>query len=271
MTFAFAFFLLASLALASAVPFVQVRNRGRVKALLSAALVFAWVSLLGALAQIGARTASTLAAPPSAHRSRLIEGAEHEALTLLLALGGPLVLVTALGWFAHRATRSPPSPREPRRKRARIVQVRAPGKDLHEVRALVEEGLRAAGLDPASAELAQELATLPGEYAPPRGRLLLARAGKASAGCVALHGLDGGTAEMRRLYVRPAFRGQGIGRSLAQAALDEASRLGYARIRLDTPRSLREATALYRSLGFFEIAAYREHEPGELFLERTLS
>lgn len=270
MTWALAFFLLVSLALAGALPISHAPARGKVKRALVFCLALAWIALAVALAQIGARTASTLAAPPSARRSHLIEGAEHEALTLLLALGGPLVLVSALGWFAHRATRSPATPRPPRRSRARLAQARA-GRDLLEARSLIEEGLRAAGLDPASGDLAHELATLPGEYAPPRGRLLLARAGKAAAGCVALHGLDGGTAEMRRLYVRPAFRGQGIGRALAKAAIDEAARLGYSRIRLDTPRSLREASALYRSLGFFEIAAYRAHDPGELFLERMLS
>lgn len=270
MTWALAFFLLVSLALAGALPLSHAPARGKVKGALLLCLALAWIALGISLAQIAARTASTLAAPPSAHRSRLIEGAEHEALTLLFALGGPLLLVSALGWFAHRATRAPPEARPPRRRRARIAQARA-GRELLEARALIEEGLRAAGLDPTSGDLAQELATLPGEYAPPRGRLLLARTGKAAAGCVALHGLDGGTAEMRRLYVRPPFRGRGIGRTLAEAAIAEAARLGYARIRLDTPRSLREASALYRSLGFFEIAAYRAHDPGELFLERTLS
>ena len=112
---------------------------------------------------------------------------------------------------------------------------------------------------------------MPGDYAPPRGRLLLARVAGQAAGCVALRALDSETAELKRLFVRPAHRHAGLGRMLTEAALEEARKLGYARVRLDTVASMREATALYRALGFQDIAAYRENPiAGALFLEKRL-
>jgi ribosomal protein S18 acetylase RimI-like enzyme len=270
----FALFLLLSLGLSAAVVFSPPHARGKLKALLAACLLLAWVFLGVALVQIVARTASTLVAPRESRRPQVLESAAREALTLVSALGGPALLVTALAWFSHRATRVPQETGAQRRsvKRARLAQVRGPGKDLDEARALFEEYARSLDFDLGFQNFAQEVATLPGEYAPPRGRLLLARVGKTAAGCVALHGLDGGTAEMKRLYVRPQFRKAGIGRALAQAVLTEAKKLGYTRIRLDTVPAMGEATALYRSLGFFEIPSYRENPvPGALFLERTLT
>lgn len=103
----------------------------------------------------------------------------------------------------------------------------------------------------------QELAELPGAYAPPDGRLLVAIANGTSVGCVALRKLEDGICEMKRLYVQPGFRGQGIGRQLADAIIREARGIGYQRMRLDSLASLQEATALYRSLGFVEIPPYR--------------
>ena len=118
----------------------------------------------------------------------------------------------------------------------------------------------------------QELAGLPGDYAPPQGRLLLAEHEAQAAGCVALHALAPGICEMKRLYVRPAFRGKGLGRILAERVLSEARAIGYARLRLDTVEPvMKGAVALYRTLGFREIAPYRPNPiAGALYMELEL-
>jgi len=118
---------------------------------------------------------------------------------------------------------------------------------------------------------AEEVASLPGVYAPPDGRLLLARHGGRLAGCVALRKIADGVAEMKRLYVRLAFRGMHVGRALATAALEEARAIGYHTVRLDTLATMREAQALYLSMGFTDIPAYNEHPiEGTRFLEKKL-
>lgn len=118
----------------------------------------------------------------------------------------------------------------------------------------------------------KELAELPGDYAPPDGRLVLARKGADWAGCVALHRLERGICEMKRLYVRPAFRGQRLGRVLAERAVAEARAIGYTRMRLDTISStMADAVALYRRMGFVEIAPYRTNPiDGALYMELQL-
>ena len=118
----------------------------------------------------------------------------------------------------------------------------------------------------------QELAGLPGDYAPPGGRLLLAEYEGQVAGCVALHGIDDGICEMKRLYLRPGFRGKGLGRALAERIIAEARQIGYQRMRLDTVEPvMKDAVAMYRRLGFEEIASYRPNPmPGTLYMELKL-
>jgi putative acetyltransferase len=117
-----------------------------------------------------------------------------------------------------------------------------------------------------------ELRRLPGDYAPPRGALLLARIGGRTAGCVGLRPIDLETCEMKRLYVRPAFRGEGVGRALAQAVVDEGRSLGYRRMRLDTVPAMDAAQRLYRSMGFRVIPPYRFNPvAGAVYLELDLN
>jgi putative acetyltransferase len=118
----------------------------------------------------------------------------------------------------------------------------------------------------------KELAGLPGDYAPPDGRLLLATYDGAPAGCVALHKLAPEICEMKRLYVRPQFRGKGLGRVLAERIIADARQIGYLQLRLDTVEPMmRTAVAMYRQLGFREIAPYRENPiEGALYMELQL-
>ncbi len=118
----------------------------------------------------------------------------------------------------------------------------------------------------------QELAGLPGDYAPPGGRLLLASYRDQLAGCVALHSLETGICEMKRLYLRPQFRGKGLGRALAEAVIADARGIGCSSMRLDTVEPVMpNAVAMYRRLGFKEIEPYRPNPmAGALYMELAL-
>jgi len=117
----------------------------------------------------------------------------------------------------------------------------------------------------------RELAGLPGRYAPPEGRVLLAMEHERAVGCVALRKIGDGICEMKRLYVRPAFRRQNLGRALADAVLAAAREIGYERMRLDTLSSMTGALSLYESLGFQRIAPYYDNPSGAaVFLELKL-
>ena len=128
------------------------------------------------------------------------------------------------------------------------------------------------GVDLSYQGFADELATLPGKYAPPRGQLLIARGADGTAiGCVALRPMETpGCCEMKRLFVTTQGRGLGLGRALTEAIIAEAARLGYAELRLDTLPSMREAIALYRKLGFVPIAPYYAAREGTLFMALSL-
>ena len=142
---------------------------------------------------------------------------------------------------------------------------------LDEVRALLREYPSQVPVPLEVLDFEAWLDTLPGPYGPPGGRLLVARYEGEPAGCVALRGLGGGAAEVKRLYVRERFRGLGLARALVQELIDIARQIGYARLRLDTHESMIPAQTLYRSFGFTEIAPYWEHPvPGVVFFELTL-
>jgi len=139
--------------------------------------------------------------------------------------------------------------------------------DVEEVRALVREYAASLPFALDFQDFDRELNELPGDYAPPKGALLLAR----GAGCVGLRPIDKTTCEMKRLYVRPSARGTGLGRRLAEAAITEARTLGYKRMRLDTVPGMDSAQSLYERLGFEDIAPYRANPiPGARFLELQL-
>lgn len=143
---------------------------------------------------------------------------------------------------------------------------------LSHVRCLFEEYAASLGVDLFFQGFAEELATLPGSYAPPAGRLLLATQDDEIAGCVALRPLEPAICEMKRLYVRPTYRSLGVGRMLAERVVQEARNAGYGCMRLDSLPSMVAALSLYRQLGFRQITPYCDNPiAGAVFLELELN
>ena len=139
-------------------------------------------------------------------------------------------------------------------------------------RGLFCEYAEAIGTDLEYQGFAAELAALPDPYVPPEGALLIAHADGDVAGCVGLRALDSFTGEMKRLYVRPAYRGSGLGKRLVEAVIHAARQAGYSELRLDTLPSMASAQALYRRLGFLEIPPYNTtYLPGTRFYALKLA
>jgi GNAT superfamily N-acetyltransferase len=152
-----------------------------------------------------------------------------------------------------------------------VIEAAEGAADMAHVRSLFGEYQAWLGVDLCFQDFEAELKSLPGKYAPPGGRLLLARIDAEVVGGVGMWPLGEDVCEMKRLYVRPPWRRTGSGRRLAEAIVDVAAREGYARMRLDTLARLGEAMALYRSMGFVEIPAYYENPLGDVvYMERDL-
>jgi len=152
-----------------------------------------------------------------------------------------------------------------------IVYRHARPEDMAAVRSLFTEYAGSLGIDLGFQGFDGELEGLPGRYSPPEGTLLIAERDGEPCGCIALRRIDARACEMKRLYVRPACRGLGIGRELVRRLLEEAGARGYGCMRLDTLPSMRSAIAMYRSFGFLETAPY-VYNPveGALFMEKVL-
>jgi putative acetyltransferase len=144
--------------------------------------------------------------------------------------------------------------------------------DIEQARELFREYEAWLEVDLCFQNFEKELAQLPGEYAPPDGRLLLVVEDKTAAGCVALRKIGEDTCEIKRLFLRPRVRGKGFGRQLAEAIIREARQIGYLRMRLDTlPPKMNDAIGLYRALGFKEIEPYYNNPvAGAKFMELDL-
>ena len=143
--------------------------------------------------------------------------------------------------------------------------------DVTLAQALFREYATSLGFDLSFQDFEREVSSLPGDYAPPGGCILLAEEPGRTLGCVAVRPWGGDACEMKRLYVRPSGRGRGAGRILVEALLREARARGYRRMRLDTVPGMDAAIALYRALGFHAIEAYRPNPiPGALYFELDL-
>lgn len=171
----------------------------------------------------------------------------------------------------HDASGSSVSPVPSVVKDLSFAQVESPAQ-IAQARELFLEYAKSLGFSLCFQNFDKELANLPGDYSPPDGRLLLAEYNGQFAGCVALHKLEDRICEMKRLYLRPAFRGKGLGRVLADRIIAEARQIGYQRMRLDTVEPvMKDAVAMYRRIGFREIAPYCTNPiAGALYMELGL-
>lgn len=153
-----------------------------------------------------------------------------------------------------------------------MIKIRpATAQDIPAVRDRFREYAQWLQVDLCFQSFEQELAGLPGDYVPPRGRLLAAFDADHLIGCVALRPFGAEDCEMKRLYVVPAFRGQGIARRLAERLIEEARAVGYKHMLLDTLQQMEAARALYAHLGFVEIPAYYHNPiPGAIYLSKAL-
>jgi len=144
--------------------------------------------------------------------------------------------------------------------------------EIADARLLFQEYQASLGISLCFQNFDKEVAGLPGDYAPPNGRLYLAVENGAVAGCIALRKIDERICEMKRLYVRPQFRGTGLGRKLTERIIADARAIGYASMRLDTmPGKMDQAIVLYRSLGFKDIAPYYDNPYDDVaFMELDL-
>ena len=166
---------------------------------------------------------------------------------------------------------SPVPPVPPVVNALKLVQAQSPTQ-IAQARELFLEYANSLGFSLCFQDFDKELAALPGKYAPPAGRLLLAMYEEQLAGCVALHKLEDEICEMKRLYVRPQFRGKKLGRALADRIIAEARQIGYRRMRLDTVEPvMKDAVAMYRKLSFREIPPYTVNPiVGALYMELSL-
>ncbi len=137
-----------------------------------------------------------------------------------------------------------------------VISPAVSASDIAAARTLLQEYASGLSIDLCFQNFEEELATLPGNYTRPTGCLLLAKVDGGNVGCVALRQLEPGIAELKRLFVQPAFRGRGIAKSLTEQALAFARRTGYRAVRLDTLREMGAAISLYTAFGFIEIAPY---------------
>ena len=153
----------------------------------------------------------------------------------------------------------------------RITEARWPD-DRANVESLFREYVSSLAEDISFQNVDDELSRLPGKYARPGGVVLIAWDGGQAAGAVAYRMVEPGVAEMKRLYVRPAFRGRGLGRELANELIEDARARGYRTMLLDTLAAMREARALYRDLGFAPVAPYYDNPlPGVMYMALELS
>jgi GNAT superfamily N-acetyltransferase len=153
---------------------------------------------------------------------------------------------------------------------AQIVRAESPAQ-IAAVRVLIQEYVDWLGIDLSYQSFAEEFAALPWRYVPPCGDLLLAVEGGEPAGCVAIKPIDADCCEFKRFFVRPRFRGRGIGLALGRAIVDRARRIGYRRMRLDTLPSMTAALAVYRALGFQPVeTTHQTPVKGTVFMELIL-